>query len=454
MKTPGVYQVEDISNLHSVEEASTAIPAFIGYTEKSFNDNKLLLYKPWKIHSLEEYHTYFGGAPTPSFSLQEKETGENGEGGAFLIDNKAYVLKRADTFTFYYHLRLFFANGGRACYIVSIGDYTSPAINREKLMNGIRLLLLEPEPSLVVIPEAVQLPAADCYAMQQAMLVHCGEKTRSCFAILDVPGGDKPRNHPSGDCINAFREGIGSQYLDYGATYYPWLNTTVVTADEVRLDYINNLDLYQPGDLPQEELLTEMRCQLNLLPPSAAMAGIYAMVDSTKGVWKAPANMCVAACVSPAVDLTATQQEDLNVPADGKSVNAIRTITGQGIRVWGARTLDGNSLDWRYINVRRTMIMIEQSIQHATQTYTGEPNDANTWVSIKALLNNFLNGLWKRGALAGAIPGDAYSVCVGLGETMTPEDILEGLLRVTALVALVRPAEFIEITFQLQMQQN
>ena len=201
-------------------------------------------------------------------------------------------------------------------------------------------------------------------------------------------------------------------------------------------------------------VIKEAKRLLNLLPPSAAMAGIYTMVDNTKGVWKAPANVSVNSVISPAVNITSEDQEDLNVPLSGKAVNAIRSFVGEGIKVWGARTLDGNSLDWRYINVRRTMIMLEESVKNATRAYVFDPNVAGTWVNIKSMIQNFLNGIWKRGGLAGATPDDAFSVHVGLGETMTPEDILEGILRVTVLVAIVRPAEFIEITFQQQMQKS
>jgi hypothetical protein len=122
--------------------------------------------------------------------------------------------------------------------------------------------------------------------------------------------------------------------------------------------------------------------------------------------------------------------------------------------VWGARTLDGNSQDWRYINVRRTMIMIEQSLKLACRAYVFEPNDSNTWVTMKSMMNNFLADLWKQGALAGAIPEQAFDVQVGLGSTMTPADILAGLLLVTVKLAIVHPAEFIVITFQQQQQQS
>ncbi|MEM6666918.1 MAG: phage tail sheath C-terminal domain-containing protein, partial [Pseudomonadota bacterium] len=192
----------------------------------------------------------------------------------------------------------------------------------------------------------------------------------------------------------------------------------------------------------------------NLIPPAAAMAGLYTMVDNTRGVWKAPANVSVSGVVEPAVAVGHEQQENLNVSTTGKSINAIRPFVGEGTLVWGARTLDGNSLDWRYINVRRTILMIEESIRLATKAYVFEPNTANTWITIKSMIENFLTSVWKQGGLAGAMPEDAFSVHAGLGETMTPVDILEGIMRVTVLVAVVRPAEFIEITFQQQMQKS
>ena len=201
--------------------------------------------------------------------------------------------------------------------------------------------------------------------------------------------------------------------------------------------------------------MSEVKRQLNILPPSAAIAGVYSMVDGTKGVWKAPANVSLNSVVEPLVSISSDEQVDLNIDAQqGKSVNVIRSFIDEGVLVWGARTLDGNSQNWRYINVRRTMIMLEQSIKLATKAYVFENNVSTTWVTIKSIIRNFLTGIWKRGGMAGATSSDAFGVFCGLGETMTPEDVLEGILRVTVLVAITRPAEFIEITFEQQMQKS
>ncbi len=207
--------------------------------------------------------------------------------------------------------------------------------------------------------------------------------------------------------------------------------------------------------IPEYKLVIEnILKKKNLLPPAAAMAGIYTLVDSQRGVWKAPANVSVSSVVSPEVLIDYAQQEDLNAPLQGKAICAIRPFIGLGTMVWGARTLDANSLDWRYMNVRRTMIMLEQSIKFAAKAYVFEPNVKNTWVSIESMIENFLTNLWKLGALAGAAPTDAFSVTVGLGATMTANDILEGRMNIDVRVAISHPAEFIVITFQQQQQKS
>lgn len=127
---------------------------------------------------------------------------------------------------------------------------------------------------------------------------------------------------------------------------------------------------------------------------------------------------------------------------------------GRGVLIWGARTLDGNSQDWRYINIRRTLIMLEQSIKLACEAYVFSPNNASTWTTLQTMLENFLNNQWKAGALAGSKPADAYEVDIGLGSTMTGNDILDGYMRVSVKVAVTRPAEFMVITFQQKMQTS
>ncbi len=191
-----------------------------------------------------------------------------------------------------------------------------------------------------------------------------------------------------------------------------------------------------------------------VLPPSGAVVGIYAAVDENRGVWKAPANVSISAVKGPAVNITSEEQESLNIDTEaGKSVNAIRAFTGKGTLIWGARTLAGNDNEWRYISVRRFFNMVEESVKKATGVFVFEPNDANTWVKVKAMIDNFLNKQWKAGALAGPTPEKAYFVKVGLGETMTAQDILDGYMIVEIGMAAVRPAEFIVLKFSHKMQE-
>lgn len=511
MKTPGVYIVEKSAFPNSVVEVATAVPAFIGYTEKAVNGTTSLTNKPWKISSMSEFQKYFGGAPTPTFTIlspveikvPDEGSEENGQKKAEdkpvatpvkvvenIIQVGRFSIKVESNYTLYYNMMLFFANGGGSCYIVSVGDYKAEQ-KADSLIGGLSSLTKEIEPTMVVIPEAVNLPLEECSKIQQQMLMHCGGVMRNRIAILDVRINKFPQTEETKDYITPFRESVGNN-LSYGAAYYPWLATSTLSNSDISEDFIKFgssitefVTLALPDDSKKEDLLKyfkegisqnilskevhqilkqnvpayqqivkSIKDSLNLLPPSAAMAGIYSMVDNQRGVWKAPANVSVNMVISPSVNITNAEQEDLNVPLNGKAINAIRSFVGDGIKVWGARTLDGNSLDWRYINVRRTIIFLEESVKNAARAFVFDPNDSNTWINMKCMIENFLQGVWKRGGLAGASPEDAYSVHVGLGETMTPEDVLEGIMRITVLVAVSRPAEFIEITFQQQMQKS
>lgn len=204
-----------------------------------------------------------------------------------------------------------------------------------------------------------------------------------------------------------------------------------------------------------KELVTKGADALNLLPPSGAIAGVYAATDRDRGVWKAPANVSLNTVVSPSVKITQDQQAEYNVDVNaGKSINIIRAFTGKGVLVWGARTLAGNDNEWRYVNVRRFFNYVEESVKKTTEQFLFEPNDANTWVRIQAMIENFLTFLWRQGALQGIKPEHAFYVAVGLGKTMTAVDILEGRLIVEIGMAAVRPAEFIIIRYSHKMAES
>jgi phage tail sheath protein FI len=206
------------------------------------------------------------------------------------------------------------------------------------------------------------------------------------------------------------------------------------------------------GSFPlASKVMKALERNMRLIPPSGTIVGIYAQVDATRGVWKAPANVSISSVVGPAYKITSKEQEDLNVHTTGKSINAIRSFAGKGTLVWGARTLAGNDNEWRYVSVRRFYNMVEESTMKASEQFVFEPNDANTWVKVRAMIENFLILQWRAGALQGATPEQAFFVRVGLGETMTSLDILEGRMNVEIGLAVVRPAEFIILKFSHKM---
>jgi phage tail sheath protein FI len=284
------------------------------------------------------------------------------------------------------------------------------------------------------------------------------------FALLDVVGTTE------GDIQN-FKDSIGAENLRYSAAYFPALKTTLrfkyktenITVDSYKImtySLRNPMGRVSQGRLPEwnEELdiFKKIKAAIDELTiellPSGAVAGVYALVDSTRGVWKAPTNVSINNVMGVTRLLNDTENGTLNVDSiTGKSINAIRNFTGKGTLIWGARTLDGNSNEWRYINVRRFFIMIEESIKRAMKTFVFEPNDANIWVIVRGMIENYLTILWRQGAMMGAKPSEAFFVKVGLGETMTSLDIQEGRMIVMIGAAAVRPAEFTIITIIQQM---
>ena len=158
--------------------------------------------------------------------------------------------------------------------------------------------------------------------------------------------------------------------------------------------------------------------------------------------------------IGPTEKISNEDQENLNVdPTAGKSINAIRSFTGKGTLIWGARTLAGNDNEWRYVPVRRLFNLIEESTQKATNFVVFESNSAVTWLKVKTIIETYLDSLWRQGALAGATQQEAYFVNVGLGQTMTEQDILEGRMIIEIGISAVRPAEFIILRFSHKLQQ-
>ncbi|HEY0106894.1 MAG TPA: phage tail sheath C-terminal domain-containing protein [Rhizomicrobium sp.] len=422
-ETPGVYVTEFDAFPPSIVGVATAVPIFIGYTQKAELSGRGVLFKPVKIASRADYALIYGGDGGTAFNLQES-------------------------------IQLFYANGGGSCYVVSVGDY-SGAVDAAKLTQGLAAAAEQAGPTMIVIPDAVLLPAdpppppaakpgapspapapnplpaiarSKAFAtLVRAMLAQCGT-LRDRVALLDLYGAEaidtaSPKALQDGldACVTNFREDVGEAHLGYGMAYFPPLRIVLGAAGR-------------------------------LLPPSGAMAGIYTMIDDTRGVWSAPANVIIDGIAGLSLSLDNDQQGPLNMPLDGKAINAIRNFVGRGPVVWGARTLDGNSLDWRYIQVRRTILYIEQSIKTALNPFVFAANDGATWTTATSMISSFLQQLWAQGGLMGDKASDAFTVQCGLGSTMTGQDILDGYMIVNVTLQMIRPAEFIALTFKQQMR--
>lgn len=548
-KTPDVY-VEEISTLPpSVAGVSTAVPAFIGYTETAYEDGKDVTNEAVRISTFLEYKEIFGGPPVYNYNVQVEGNNLVGE----------ITKDKEDQYRLFYAMDFFFKNGGGECYIISVGDYEK--YEKDGFLRGLKTLEKEDEPTLIVLGDAVNLAPPDYFEVCQQALAQCAE-LKDRFCIFDVLDDDEEAQN--------FRNSIGTSDLKYGAAYTPYLRTSInyhyddkhvkikgveytqfswpsgengvkvayvgsvgdtskveVTApktaghgeEEVedtiqfqidqgtKLTIINgagktvakvlkawksfpdkgsfNLeglgDKSEPlGETPETELAPvqedydetladikvkktslygliqkEMTKQRVTLPASSGVAGIYCKIDGSQGVWKAPANVSMSAVIAPTQKITAKDQERLNVDPDaGKSINAIRGFVGKGTLIWGARTLAGNDNEWRYISVRRLFNMIEESTKKASYFAVFESNDATTWLKVKAMIESFLYGLWQQGALAGAVAEQSYFVHVGLGQTMTQQDILEGRMIVEIGIAAVRPAEFIILKFSHKLQES
>ncbi len=267
---------------------------------------------------------------------------------------------------------------------------------------GIQAFIDNDQASLMAVPGVTEP------AVQLALVAHC-ENLGSRFAILDIP-----REKTKVPDVLTHRDMFDSSYA---AMYNPWLQV---------FDPLEKRNVY--------------------IPPSGSMAGVYARSDSTRGVEKAPANEVVRGCTGLDVQYNKGEQDILNP----KGVNLIRSFSGQGIRVWGARTTSSNAL-WKYINVRRLFIFLEESIKAGTNWVVFEPNDERLWARVHRTIDAFLTRVWRGGALMGSSPGEAFYIDISRN-TMTQDDIDNGRLICVIGVAPVKPAEF--VIFRITQKTN
>ena len=457
-KTPGVY-IEEIPKLPpSIASVETAIPAFIGYTKQAqLKEPGDLLLKPRRITSMLDYEQYFGG-PNPETTITVTiDTTQSSK-----IDVQGKVATPSP-YLMYYSLQMFFINGGGPCYIMSVGDYSGGGvIINADLLKGLDEIAKVDEVTLLLFPDGSNITSAgNYYTLYKEALDQCA-LLKDRFAVMDV-WIDLDTTVDNVQVLRDFDFG-NTDTMKYGAVYYPKIFT--------RIDYAYDnealVTIVGKGDATLSGTLAELKSKNNsfyfmaknaitniemALPASSAVVGKYAEVDNSRGVWKAPANVGIDFAVRPAVTVTHQAQESLNVDVvAGKSINVIRSFPGRGPAIiWGARTLAGNDNEWRYVSVRRFFNMAEESIKNATQQFVFEPNDRNTWVRVKSMIENYLTQQWKAGALMGASTKEAFFVHVGLGETMTELDIWEGRMIIEIGMAVVRPAEFIILRFMHKM---
>jgi len=244
--------------------------------------------------------------------------------------------------------------------------------------------------------------------VQLSLVAHC-ENLKSRFAILDIPREKKKVSD-----VITHRDIVDSSYC---AMYNPWLQV---------FDPLDKRNIF--------------------IPPSGSIAGIYSRTDSVRGVHKAPANEVVRGCVGLDCQYNKGEQDTLNP----SGVNLIRFFTGQGIRVWGARTCSSNGL-WKYVNVRRLFIFLEESIKRGTNWVVFEPNDEQLWARVQRTIDAFLTRVWRDGALMGSTASEAFYIEIGRN-TMTQDDIDNGRLICVIGVAPVKPAEF--VIFKITQKTN
>ena len=392
--TPGIYVEEVPSGPRPIEAVGTSTVGFVGITP----DANARVNEAVAITSWLQFVKTFAAGKTESTPLAQAVFG-------------------------------FFQNGNGLCYVVNIGRDGSLAGGDGGERQGLQVLETIDEVAIVAAPGYTDA------ASYEAVLSHC-ETMKDRFAILDAPRqvgsldkltqvatasvtarpaepaeGEEPPPEPKPrekDRDKGYR--ARKSDAGFGAYYFPWITIQ---------------DPLNPKTLVSA-------------PPSGHIAGVYARVDAARGVHKAPANETLKGALDLEYRITKEEQGNLNI----NSVNCIRFFPGQGIRIWGARTLADSGSEWRYINVRRLFNMIEESIARSTLWVVFEPNDATLWNSIKRDVTAFLTMLWRQGALKGSTAAEAFFVKCD-AETNPPEVVDAGMVVTVIGVAPVKPAEFV-----------
>jgi phage tail sheath protein FI len=446
---PGIYSAENPVLTPQVVEVDTTLPAFVGYTDKATGkEEKNLMLVPTKINSMREFENFFG---FPFENCMELTID--------LDSSDGYCLSRFEEcplqYILYYSVKIYFENGGGPCYIISVDTYQNPqqvllrrpfGSSNAGLLDGLHQLADIPDLSLIVIPEAIKLSSDDFSLLVQAALLQC-HSLGNRFAIFDFYNGD----HGNPDVI-LNRALFGTEYLNYGSAYYPFVRTTMnayvnSTGSNVKVTYKgkeNNLGQLKNTESQLYKFVKgELKRRFINLPSCGAVAGAYVTSDKNKGVWKSPTNISLSGVMEPLIpygnhgyNVSCTDPDAL------KSINNLRYSTRRDTQLCGARTLEVDDNGDRFISVSRFQIMVKESLKTSTGWVVFEPNNSYTWQKICHTIDNYLTLKWQEGALAGVIPQQAFYVNCGLGITMTTDDLLEGRINIEVGLAVLSPAEF------------
>ncbi len=378
-KTPGVY-VEEVSSFPpAISGVSTSITAFVGASSQGPALSEALA-------SFRDFTTLYGDTSDLHFSDAPSAT-------------RNYLA---------FATQAFFENGGQRLYIAraSATDGSDRAPTAEEYAQALARLEDIAEISVVAAPGASIAGATGIDAVlpiHNALIAHADRPGALRFVVLDPPEGCSPTE------IETLRSRVDSKSA---ALYYPWVTVA--------------------NPLPDASTQPQL-----LLPPSGAVCGIYSRVDSTRGVFKSPANEAINGITGFERTLNDRDSNQLNP----LGINCLRSFPGKGNLVWGARTISSDS-EWKYVSVRRYLLYLQRSIDQGTQWAVFEPNNQNLWEEVRMSITRFLANEWQTGALLGSKPEDSFFVRCDQ-TTMTQDDLDNGRLICLIGVAPVRPAEFV-----------
>lgn len=408
---PGVYIDEQPRRVDPIRAVNTSVALFIGHAIKGPQNNSTLIsqhgLQALPVNSWDDYVTAYGGLNKNS----ETVTASNGS-----------TIKLADQMG--HSVAAFFNNGGSQAYIIRVADRFNAA-------TGINEYNLQDYQSIFTALENAHAVNIIClpglhYTHQHAMSAIIDEAANHCrkkgdrLVLIDPPPAFPLTQQNNVAYLNL-------PNTSYAALYYPWVT------------------------IPNPEAISDKQAPKTVsIAPCGFAAGIWARTDQAHGAWKAPAGteaqLVGASGFEYAVDNA--QQDQLNP----LGINCLRTFPARGLLIWGARTLASQTnSEWRYLSVRRTAIMIEQSINRGTEWTVFEPNDHRLWSALKNSVSNFMQTLFREGAFPGSTVSDAYFVKCGLGETMSQTDIDNGELILTVGFAAVKPAEFVIINIRRKL---